>query len=70
MSPCKLWCFSAPEGGDFSKNYDVLQLAKIGATSNQLVNAARGPAAHSGQPGSLSHDWSAKMAKALPKLEK
>jgi hypothetical protein len=24
----------------------------------------------SGQPESLSHDWSARMAKALPKLEK
>ena len=47
----------------------------IGPESKTVVQACQGNDAcphffDSGQPGSLSHDWSARMAKALPKLEK
>lgn len=47
----------------------------IGPESKTVVQARQGNDEcpdffDSGQPGSLSHDWSARMAKALPKLEK
>jgi len=47
----------------------------IGPKSKTVVQVRQGNSERPdfldrGQPGSLSHDWSARIAKALPKLEK
>ena len=62
--------FSAREERSISHNSGVPKSGKIGVMTSPPVNAVNGPVAYSGQPGSLSQDWSANMAKALPKLEK